>query len=61
MNDFLGTPCPSRPADSLRCLPVSAVRPVPYRNLQSDDSKFLLFLLFCFFRRADSGILFLIH
>ena len=57
MNDFLGKPCPSRPADSLRCLPVSAVRPILYSSLQSDHTKFLYFVSFCFFRRADSGCL----
>ena len=35
----------------------AAVRPILYSGLQSDDSKFLLSLLFCFFRRADSDFL----
>ncbi len=35
----------------------AAVRPILYSSLQSDDSKFLLSLLFCFFRRADSDFL----
>ena len=47
---FFGKPCPCRPADSLRCLPVSAVRPILYSNLQSDHTKFLYFVEFCFFR-----------
>ena len=59
--DFLGEPCTNRPADSLRCLPVTAVRPILYSNLKSDATKFLYFVAFCFFRWADSGILSLIH
>ena len=54
---LLGKPCPNRPADSLRCSPLSAVRPILYSNLQSDDTKFLYFVSFCFFQMADSGIL----
>ena len=42
--------CLSRPADSLRCLPVTAVRPVLYLDLQSNYTKFLHFVPFCFFR-----------
>lgn len=49
-SDFFGKTCLNRPADSLRCLPVTAVRPVLYRNLQSNDTKFLHFVPFCFFR-----------
>ena len=56
-SDFLGKPCLNRPADSLRCLPMTAVRPVPYRNLQSNDTKFLHFVPFCFFQMADSDFL----
>ena len=56
-SEFFGKPCPNRPADSLRCLPVSAVRPILYSNLQSDNTKFLYFVSFCFFQMADSGIL----
>lgn len=49
-SDFLGKPCPNRPADSLRCLPVIAARPVLHRNLQSNYAKFLHLIPFCFFR-----------
>ena len=49
-NRFFGKPCPNRPADSLRSLPVSAVRPVLCLNLQSNYTKFLHFVPFCFFR-----------
>ena len=47
---FFWKTCPNRPADSLRCLPVTAVRPVLYLNLQSNYTKFLHFISFCFFR-----------
>jgi len=50
MNRFLENPFPNRPANSLRCSPVTAVRPVLYSNLQSDHTKFLYFVSFCFFR-----------
>ena len=49
-SDFFGKTCLNRPADSLRCLPVTAVRPVLYLNLQSNYTKFLHFVPFCFFR-----------
>jgi len=51
--DFFGKTCLNRPADSLRCLPVTAVRPVPYRNLQSNDTKFSAFRTVLFF--SDGG------
>ena len=54
---ILGKTCLNRPAESLRCLPVTAVRPVPYLNLQSNDTKFLHFVPFCFFQMADSDFL----
>ena len=47
---FLEKPITYRPAESLRCLPVSAVRPILHLNLQSDHTQFLYFALFCFFR-----------
>ena len=47
---FFWKTCLNRPADSLRCLPVTAVRPVLYLNLQSNYTKFLHFVPFCFFR-----------
>jgi len=53
-SDFLGKPFLNRPADSLRCLPVSAVRPILYANLQSDNTKFLYFVPFCFIRRRTA-------
>ena len=53
-SDFLGKPFLNRPADSLRCLPVSAVRPILYANLQSDNAKFLYFVPFCFIRRRTA-------
>ena len=49
-SDFFWKTCLNRPADSLRCLPVTAVRPVLYRNLQSNYTQFLHFVSFCFFR-----------
>ena len=49
-SDFFGKTCLNRPAESLRCLPVTAVRPVLYLNLQSNYTKFLHFVRFCFFR-----------
>ena len=47
---LLGKPCLNHPAKTLRCSPVSAVRPILYSNLQSDNTKFLHFVPFCFFR-----------
>ena len=49
-SDFFWKTCPNRPADSLRCLPVTAVRPVLYLDLQSNYTRFLHFVPFCFFR-----------
>ena len=49
-SDFFWKTCPNRPADSLRCLPVTAVRPVLSLNLQSNYTQFLHFVPFCFFR-----------
>ena len=47
---FFWKTCLNRPADSPCCLPVTAVRPVLYRNLQSNYTQFLHFVPFCFFR-----------
>jgi len=52
--NLLGKTCLNRPAESLRCLPVSAVRPVLYANLHPDYSKFLLLIPFCFLRRRTA-------
>ena len=60
-SEFFGKPFPSRPANPLCCSPVSAVCLILYSSLQSDGSEFLLSTLFCFFRMADSGSLFLVH
>ena len=49
-SEFFGKPFPNRPAKTLRCSPVTAVRPILYSNLQSDNAKFLHFVPFCFFR-----------
>ena len=49
-SDFFGKTCLNRPADSLRCLPVTAVRPVLSLHLQSNYTKFLHLAPFCFFR-----------
>ena len=46
---FLGKTCLNHPADSLRFLPVTAAHPVLYLNLQSDHTKFLYYISFCFF------------
>ncbi len=40
---------------------VRRIRLILYSSLQSDGSEFLLSTLFCFFRMADSGSLFLVH
>ena len=52
---FLRKPFPNRPANLLRCSPVTAVRPVLYSNLQSDYTKFLYFVSFCFFRTRTAA------
>ena len=49
-SEFFGKPFPNRPAKTLCCSPVTAVRPILYSNLQSDNAKFLHFVPFCFFR-----------
>jgi len=60
-SDFLGKPCLNRPAESLRCLPVTAVRPVLYLNLQPDCTNFLYCIPLCFFIWRTSDCLFLIR
>ncbi|MGN1225513.1 MAG: hypothetical protein ACI4TG_10465, partial [Ruminococcus sp.] len=45
--------CLNRPADSLRCLPVTAVRHSRCTNLQSFSAKFCLFQSVLFF--SDGG------
>ena len=54
MNGFFRKPLPYHPANSLRCLPVTAVRLILYSSLQSDHTKFLYFVPFCFFRRRTT-------
>ena len=49
-SEFFGKLFPNGPAKTLRCSPVTAVRPILYSNLQSDNTKFLHFVPFCFFR-----------
>ena len=58
---FLRKPFPNRPANLLRCSPVTAVRPVLCSNLHSDCSKFLLSILFCFFGERTAVILFFVR
>jgi len=60
--DFLGKPFSNRPAESLRCLPMSAVHPVLYLNLQPDCTKFfVLHADFDFIRRRTADHSFLIR
>ena len=48
MNGFFGKPCPNRPAKTLRCSPMTAVRPISYSNLQPFSLNFCISYHFVF-------------
>ena len=48
MNRFLRKPFPNRPAKTLRCSPVTAVRPISYSNLQPFSLNFCISYRFVF-------------